>query len=759
MSDIDCRDIIGMSPHMSIYMDDRNRLLLLSEQRSYRLSGQLYHDLMPLLDGTRTIDGILAAVSDRFAPDRVRDVLADMLRKGYLARLDPSAPRQRQALWSETGLSPADAEQALRSLPVHVMPVGDDAAADAALLRAALADAGFALADDTSARLTIVAVDDYLRRDLVGLNRVMRGQGRTWTLFKAGGTRPMFGPVFSADNPRCWHCLSLRMIEHRPGDGAVPGNVAAVRPARAGHMTSRTAFAGLVALQLARATASEGLGRFGDAILGLDLATLEWQRHHVRPYPECPVCGDPVDAQAQLQRALRPLELRSPSILGDGSDGWRTRPAAEVLERLERYVSPVTGLIADVEDCSLAPGLCVFKARQTYPAGVTLQQNRLAGQPGAAAGKGTSPLQARVSCLAEAVERYACGDNGTSARRRATWADIGDDAVHPAALVHFSARQFATRETWNARNEAFNWIAEPFDDARAVEWTPAWSLTHGRTRWLPSRFCFFNYIDPDRSAGRPNVFCAADSNGCASGSTLEEAILQGFLELAERDACALWWYNRLRRPAFDLDALESPFVNQVRADCGRGGRELTVLDLTNDLGIPTAVAVAHDRADGGRIHVGLGAHLDAGAAVSRALTEMVQFWAIERCENLLAAPNPTADEPVFRKWLRDCTLDTEPYCVPDGVTDVRAYPVPRRTDLKDAIEYCVRLMADRGLETIVLDHSRPDIDFAVARVVVPGLRHFWARLAPGRLYDVPVSLGWMDRPLDETTLNPIPFFL
>jgi ribosomal protein S12 methylthiotransferase accessory factor len=44
-------------------------------------------------------------------------------------------------------------------------------------------------------------------------------------------------------------------------------------------------------------------------------------------------------------------------------------------------------------------------------------------------------------------------------------------------------------------------------------------------------------------------------------------------------------------------------------------------------------------------------------------------------------------------------------------------------------------------------------------VVVPGLRHFWARFAPGRLYDVPVKMGWLDKPLLESELNPIPIFI
>jgi ribosomal protein S12 methylthiotransferase accessory factor len=43
----------------------------------------------------------------------------------------------------------------------------------------------------------------------------------------------------------------------------------------------------------------------------------------------------------------------------------------------------------------------------------------------------------------------------------------------------------------------------------------------------------------------------------------------------------------------------------------------------------------------------------------------------------------------------------------------------------------------------------------VVRVIVPGLRHFYRRYAPGRLYDVPVQLGWLKKPVEEEDLNPI----
>jgi ribosomal protein S12 methylthiotransferase accessory factor len=35
------------------------------------------------------------------------------------------------------------------------------------------------------------------------------------------------------------------------------------------------------------------------------------------------------------------------------------------------------------------------------------------------------------------------------------------------------------------------------------------------------------------------------------------------------------------------------------------------------------------------------------------------------------------------------------------------------------------------------------------------MRHFYIRFAPGRLYDIPVKLGWLERPRTEAELNPV----
>jgi ribosomal protein S12 methylthiotransferase accessory factor len=80
-------------------------------------------------------------------------------------------------------------------------------------------------------------------------------------------------------------------------------------------------------------------------------------------------------------------------------------------------------------------------------------------------------------------------------------------------------------------------------------------------------------------------------------------------------------------------------------------------------------------------------------------------------------------------------------------------------DVTDDIRQCQQRIERAGLEMLILDQTRPEIGLPVVKVVVPGLRHFWTRFAPGRLFDVPVKLGWLQRPLTENELNPIPMFL
>ena len=251
----------------------------------------------------------------------------------------------------------------------------------------------------------------------------------------------------------------------------------------------------------------------------------------------------------------------------------------------------------------------------------------------------------------------------------------------------------------------------------------------------------------------------ADSNGCAAGNTLEEAILQGFYELVERDAFGIWWYNRLRVPAVDLASFDDDYLASAAEYYARYERTVWMLDVTADIGIPTFVALSR-RPDAPTedIIYGAGAHADARTAALRAICELNQ------CLTWLPRPGsrdgrPMIDDPTALRWWKTARLDDCPWLAPAAEESPRTaskYPTIESTDMRDDVERCRALVEARGMEFLVLDQTRPDIGMPVVRVVVPGMRHFWARFAPGRLYDVPVSLDWRERPLDEADLNPEP---
>ena len=160
-----------------------------------------------------------------------------------------------------------------------------------------------------------------------------------------------------------------------------------------------------------------------------------------------------------------------------------------------------------------------------------------------------------------------------------------------------------------------------FDRSAKIEWSPVWSLRDAHFKYLPTSLLYFFY--------RGDAAFAADSNGCAAGNTLEEAMVQGFLELVERDAYAIWWYNRVQRPELDLGQFDDSFVRDLQNQLAQAGRRLWVLDVTSDLGIPTFVAVTHWMQNGHEnIEFGSGAHFDARIALLRALTELNQFLSL-----------------------------------------------------------------------------------------------------------------------------------
>jgi ribosomal protein S12 methylthiotransferase accessory factor len=470
-------------------------------------------------------------------------------------------------------------------------------------------------------------------------------------------------------------------------------------------------------------------------------------RHRVTRRPQCEVCGEP---DLYARRASEPPRLGArPKAPGSAND-QRSATLAATYRRFRRQVGSPTGVITGltVHHATGAPAIHAVSAGPIVALRYRGLDGLRAGLASTNAGKGTTRLRSRVSALGEALERHSGVYQGDEPRVSARMEDL-DGAIHPNACMHFSDAQYDERARRNPAAGPADRIPPRFDPAVPAEWTALWSLATGRKAYLPTMLLYHDY--PVAADDRT---CLATSNGAASGNCLEEAVLHGLLELVERDCVAMWWYHRVRRPAVDLTGAEDRFLRRMRRAYRAIGREWWVLDLTNDLEIPCFGAVSRRMGPGPEEPLfGFGAHLDPAIALRRALTELNQVVVARDGRN-----TPFATDPRMARWLADASLSAHPHLEPlDGPAVVRRSLATE--DVFDDLNLCVARLGATGLDPLILDQTRPDIGVPVARVVVPELRNFRARFAPGRLYSVPAKLGWVPRQRAEGDLNPVTFIL
>ncbi len=688
-------------------------LKLVHERGSIRLGGGLLPRLAPFLDGRLSVDEIVQRLDGELSPVDVIFGISWLEEQGHLVEAGDEIPHGAGELADALGAEPGEARRRLQELSITLARVGE---VPIEPLERSLRALGLRL--DGAGSLTVVVTDDYLREDLAGFG------GAPTLLVNPVGTVLWIGPLFEPGRRGCWRCLAERLRGWRPAPVPRPSVDPAV----------------LAGLGLAATAALEWILRgsvpaLEGALVTFDVKTFESARHVFVPVPGCPVCGP---ATAGAFPSPLTLSSRRKVFTPDGSDRAATPEA--ILRRYAHLVSPLTGIVDRVapsreETHDLQHVESAAYADPPGPGG----GSRLLVERQRSAGRGITPVQARAAALCEALERQSGFFRGTESRIEASLRQLGSLAVHPNACLHVSDRQFAEREAWNRLDLPFHWLPEPFDEERPIDWTPAWSLTGESFKWLPAAYCFYDYPWPDE-----HRFCRADSNGCAAGSCLEEAILQGFLEIVERDAVALWWYNRAPRPGVRLDGFRQPYFTALQEWLGRLGREVWVLDVTTDLGIPAFVAISREvpRRPGDFI-LGFGAHLDPVVAIGRALTEVNQCL-----PGFLAGRRRIlSDDPGSAAYLFPA-----PHLPPRGPEGFEALSRP---DLREEVELCVDRARACGLEVLVVDQTREDVGLPVARVVVPGMRLFRARFAPGRLYEVPVALGWLREPTAEPDLNPV----
>jgi ribosomal protein S12 methylthiotransferase accessory factor len=425
----------------------------------------------------------------------------------------------------------------------------------------------------------------------------------------------------------------------------------------------------------------------------------------------------------------------------------------ESLERLDRAVSPLVGIVRDVSQLMPAadePRLTAFACALASSAATTGWSTvEYAGSAH------VSPTRARAASIGEALERYSATFVPDD-QLVTTASELGTAAVAPDSFALFHERQFVS---------GFPFV--PFEPTRRLSFTEAFSLLDGSPAFVPAQLV---YLHPPRKDER--LIGYPTSNGLACGPTLEEAILAGLLELVERDAMMIAWSNRLTLPRLAW----REHVEIAREDAqlfAPTGLRYSALDASGFFGIPATIGILHGSP-------GEAAALAFGAGCAKSIVDawrtcLAEAFSVHRWLRtiLQAEPDRRVGSPADVRTLDDHMLffgtgersDRTRFLEASSCErDSRDVPtLPGRTATA-TIDEIVRRLDERGVSAYAVDVTSPDVEelgVKVVRVVAPqlcALDVFGTAPYRGgtRRYTAASEAGLSNSPLDFDDLNPLP---
>ena len=364
----------------------------------------------------------------------------------------------------------------------------------------------------------------------------------------------------------------------------------------------------------------------------------------------------------------------------------RASPLDETLARIEPKV-PAAGItrVADITNLDRI-GIPVFSCiRPTAEDGAITVYN----------GKGATVEESRISAIMEGIERYS--------------AEAHDRDIRVALYQELEGREPVI-------NPVDLILPEGAVTDRFMSWYQGYDIVNNETLWVPA-FAVFHPVPPrHRGVFRTNT------NGLASGNTIEEAIFHALSEVIERDAWSL--VESTRDTGQAVMGIDDPVIQDMQKKFADAQVEVTIRDITSDIGIPTIAAVADDvlLKDPSLLTIGIGTHTSARIAVLRALTEVAQ----SRLTQIHGAREDTTIADLRKKMGYERAKRINGYWYRDnGTVDYATIPSSDTDDFKKDINNIIAALEKQGLDrVIVIDLTREEIRIPVVRVIVPGLEVF-----------------------------------
>ncbi len=739
--------------------------------------------LLAAIDGDASATQLIQRItsSSRYSHLEVAAMLSLLSNADIIISGRYDMPDGQAALWLNMGFTPALVENTTSRLRVAIVDKAESPAYQQEL-GTMLRSLGVNTSDGDvlDSDLTVVVVDDYLHKSLNKINRDYLKKKIRWLPVKLSGNVHWAGPVFNQPNrvktdselvlekpymakDFCWYCLAERIENGRQIEQAKYRQTdLKPRPASKMYTPALQASAYNITLEIikyllhADQETEFDVHPFCSSSWVWDQISNRSDWHIVNKNPACVVCEQPSTDD------IDPIHLDDVEI-GERyvSSGWRIVPIEQTFENYRHLNNAYTGVIDLFEDIQNPVDDFCFVSESSN--NISTKSNAiffpLMSVRMRNAGKGITPASARTGALCESIERYSTSLHGAEIRRRARYQDFpAGQALMPNCFMNFSDKQFVQNQQGNqdASGNPFVNIPARLTEYEYCEWSPVWSFTQQQTIWTPTQSLYFGYPYKNRWIAIP------DTNGVAAGNTRTEAFVQAFLEVLERDAVSIWWYNQLQCRELDLDSIDIPFIRRVVDQYEKKNRRCWVLDITFDLGVNIFVFLSRKNSSatkGEEICLGCAAHFDPEIALTRAICEHSQLWTM--IENRREKTFFKKLSPAFSAWLQNATTMAKSlkYLLPAGKKQWCDYPLNLEFNLLQQRQACLKMVEENGWQLYLADFTRPSIGLSVIRVMIPELRSMHRRLGPGRLYDVPVEMGLLKCAKIEEEMNEIDIFI
>ncbi|MBA5867455.1 MAG: hypothetical protein GDA67_12260 [Nitrospira sp. CR1.3] len=379
---------------------------------------------------------------------------------------------------------------------------------------------------------------------------------------------------------------------------------------------------------------------------------------------------------------------------------------------------------------------------------------------GNAGGASTERGLAMAKAIGEAVERYCSAFYERDDLTFTSFAEASVPCTDPSRFALYLDRQY--------RQPYFPYV--PFGRNTPVYWTHACDAVTGDKVYVPAAMVFMPYYFHDQRGEQP--ITQRISTGLACHCSWPEAAISAICEVIERDAFTITWQSMLGPPHILNDTLSDENTDLIKRIEHTGAR-VTLLNITLEHGVPTVLAVAHQRGlSAPALIFAASASLDPEMAARKSLEELAHTWRL--AHQLKTRFPPLVPGPYFEK-VKNQDDHVHLYC--DHANTSLAeflFNSSRRInfqqiakistgDAEQDLQNIVERLFLTGHKVLLADLTTTDIrdlGLWVVRAIIPGFHplfigHHLRAQGGSRLWEVPQRLGYRGI-FRETGDNPAP---